>query len=124
MAEATFAGNAMISHNGATPYNARFGSQPSMLPDLTSLDAGGRRDLQRVREIALQKIIESTATARIMRAARSMTTSPGEALAYREGELVEFWRPPRSKDTPAWHGPAQVIKSEPAMGPTDCEVAQ
>ena len=64
----------------------------------------------------MQKIIESTALARIMRAARSMTTAPGEVLNYRPGELVEFWRPPRSKDTPAWHGPAQVIVSEPSRG--------
>ena len=82
LAEATFAGNAMISYNGATPYNARFGTQPSMLPDLTELNPGGSRDLQRVRELALQKIIESTTTSRLLRANRSLTTPSGEALDY------------------------------------------
>ena len=80
-AEATFAGNAMVSYNGATPYNNRFGRQPAMLPDLTVLPeasaAGPTRDLQRVRELALQKIIESTALARIRRASRSMTNDTG-----------------------------------------------
>ena len=34
LAEAIFAGNALVTHGGATPYNARFGTQPAMLPDL------------------------------------------------------------------------------------------
>ena len=120
LAEATFAGNAMVSYNGATPYHAHFGRQPGMLPDMTMLPeataTGTARDLQRVREIALQKIIESTAIARIRRSSRSMTTPPGEVLDYKEGELVDFWRQPRSKDTQAWHGPAKVLRSEPSRG--------
>ena len=90
-----------------------------MLPDLTMMPdrAGGHaRDLQRVRELALQKIIEATAVARIRRAGRTKTTPAGEALDYQPGELVDFWRPPRSKDTHAWHGPASVLRSEPSRG--------
>ena len=37
LAEATFAANAMVTFNGATPNNARFGQQPAMLPGLTVL---------------------------------------------------------------------------------------
>ena len=120
LAEVTFAGNALISHNGATPFNARFGRQPAMLPDLHVIPEQGAtvpgRDLQRVREIALQKIIESTAIARVNRASRSLTTAPGQVLDYQPGELVDFHRPPRTKDTQAWHGPAEVLRSEPSRG--------
>ena len=120
LAEATFAGNALISHNGATPFNARFGRQPAMLPDLQVIPEWGGtvpgRDLQRVREVALQKIIESTAIARINRARRTVTTASGEALNYQPGELVDFHRPTMTKDAQAWHGPAEVIRSEPHRG--------
>ena len=68
------------------------------------------------REVALQKHIESTAIARISRAARGITSPAGEALNYQPGELLEFHRPPRSKDTPAWRGPAKVLRNEPERG--------
>ena len=118
LAEAVFSGNALVTYNGASPYNARFGTQPAVLPDITALpaDGAGGRDIQRVREVALQKIIESTATARINRAMRTATRIPGETLDYKPGELVDFYRPPRSKDTSGWHGPASVVKSTPARG--------
>jgi hypothetical protein len=93
-AECTFAGNALISHNGPTPYTARFGRQPSMLPDLQMIPEQGAgrpfRDLQRILEAALQKMIESTAIARVNRANRSLTTAPGGALDYQPGELADF----------------------------------
>ena len=119
LVEAVFAGNALVTYNGASPYNARYGTQPAMLPDLTALpqaaDRGGR-ELHRVREVALQKIIESTAVARINRAMRTATTPAGEALDFKPGDLVDFHRPPRSKDSPAWHGPAKVRKNLPQHG--------
>ena len=62
LAEAVFAGNSLISYNGATPYNARFGRQPRMLPDMLALpdDVGGvGRNGHRLRELALQKIVEA-----------------------------------------------------------------
>ena len=69
LAQCTFAGNALITYSGATPFNARFGRQPSMLPDLHVIpDDQDGRDLQRVREVAIQKIIEATAYDRSKRA--------------------------------------------------------
>lgn len=57
----------MLSYNGATPYNACFGTQQVMLPnnhalhgDSFSMDG---RSMQRLREVALQRIIEATAVA-------------------------------------------------------------
>ena len=118
LAECVFAGNALVSHSGATPYHARFGTTPAVLPDPWQIpdDAGGGRDVQRVREVALQKIVESTANARIGRALRGVTSTPGEALDYRENDLVEFYRPPNTKDVPGWMGPAQIRESPPARG--------
>ena len=70
LAEMVFAGNAMVSTGGATPYHARFGCQPQMLPDLTvppdDTAVGPGRYCHRVREVALQRIIEATAIARII----------------------------------------------------------
>ena len=61
LAECLFAGNALVSHNGATPYHARFGTSPAMMPDPMQVPDdtpnGPGRYLHRVREVALQKII-------------------------------------------------------------------
>lgn len=37
LAEAVFAGNALVSVGGVTPYNARLGRQPRILPDILAL---------------------------------------------------------------------------------------
>ena len=48
------------------------------------------RDMRRVREVALRRIIEATAVARINRAMRSQTTTPGEVHNFLPGDLVDF----------------------------------
>ena len=119
LAECVFAGNALTSYAGVTPYNARFGKQPSILPDLLALPddtAGPGRNIHRIREIAVQKIVEATATARINRTLGTRVTPSGEALDYKKGELVDFYRPPDSKDRPGWRGPAVVAESLPGRG--------
>ena len=85
-----------------------------MLPDDTTVGPG--RHCHRVRELALQKVIESTAIARINRAARAVTSPPGEILNYKPGELVDFHRPSSTKDVSGWHGPATVVKNLPQQG--------
>ena len=114
LAEVVFAGNSMVSTNGGTPYHARFGCQPQMLPDLHAppddTTVGPGRYMHRVREFALQKIIEGTAVARINRAMRSLTTAPGQTLDYQPDELVDCYRPPNVQDNSGWHGPAKVIR--------------
>ena len=74
------------------------------------------RDPHRVRAVALQRIIESTAQARVRRALRAATSAPGEVHNYLPGDLVDFWRQPRSKDAHAWHGPARVVRNQPERG--------
>ena len=119
LAEATFAGNALVHYNGATPYHCRFGTQPAMLPDLTAppdASEGLGRYIQRIREVALQKVIENTAQSRINRALRSNTTVPGEVMDYQPGELVEFYRKPNKQDSCGWLGPAKVLENLPERG--------
>ena len=120
LAEGIFARNALISHGGATPYNARLGTQPAMLPGLhvpaDDPAKGAGRCLQRIREISLQKIIEATALDRMHRADRSKTLPAGEGLDYQPGEDAEFYNPPASKDVSGWHGPAPVIENLPDRG--------
>ena len=81
-----------------------------MLPDITSPSSSSASN-HRLREIALQKMIESTAISRINRAARTATTPAAEQLDYRPGDQVEYYRRKEgsSKDESGWHGPATVI---------------
>jgi hypothetical protein len=117
LAEATFAGNALISVNKATPYQAVLGRTPALLPQLSLTDAAqddgnAQVDLvryaHRVREVALQSLIEGTAKSRILRALQTRTQRPGEALELVVGQEIEFYRPPGSKDASGWKGPATV----------------
>eukprot|EP00974_Lingulodinium_polyedra_P125372 11194255-Lingulodinium_polyedra.AAC.1 len=64
LAEATFAGNCLLTVNGSTPYMALYGRTPNMLPSLslsaaaaddsTGTLVGLARHVHRVRELALQ----------------------------------------------------------------------
>ena len=122
LAEATFAGNALVSVNNTTPYNAVYGRTPNLLPPIdqpNSQDAlqdpngvpypGLMRNSHRLREIAIQQMIEGTARARLGRALNTKTLAPGEAENYQVGEEVDFYRPPSNKDVSGWTGPAKVV---------------
>ena len=114
--EAVFAGNAMLSINGTTPYNALYGRVPNILPDINvaqNLDDTGAlpgtiRHSHRLREISVQRIVQSSATERIQRALKTRTL-PAAQTTYAEGDDVDFFRPPANKDLPGWTGPAKVV---------------
>jgi hypothetical protein len=120
LAEAIFAGNAMTNYGGASPYNARFGRQPAMLPDLDAppetTTVGPGRYTHRIREVSLQKIIEATALERIHRASKTTTSATGASLDLAPGEHVYFHRPPAKQDESGWEGPATVVENRPARG--------
>ena len=68
LAEAVFAGNAMLTVNGSTPYNAVYGRVPALLPGINQIDAPDRRslppsikDTHRLREISIQAMVEGSA---------------------------------------------------------------
>ena len=67
LAEAVFAGNAMLSINGYTPYQAVFGRTPQMLPGINQIDLPNENDhnrpgviagAHRLRELAIQHMVE------------------------------------------------------------------
>ena len=117
LSEATFAGNALISINGATPYSAVYGRVPTILPDLNSALPDGvghdaqTRDVNRVREASVQAIVEATSRARIQRALNTRTINAAE-MKFELGMEVEYFREPSNKDTSGWSGPATIVSMD------------
>eukprot|EP00974_Lingulodinium_polyedra_P000275 25781-Lingulodinium_polyedra.AAC.1 len=79
------------------------------LDDSGSGIAGVSRHHHRLREIAVQSMVDLTARQRIERAARAKTRRATESLELMPGGQVEFHRPPVSKDDSGWRGPASVV---------------
>ena len=120
LANCIFAGNALTNVGGTTPYVTRFGSTPAMLPDIDAPQEDGivgvGRNLQRIRMVSLQKVIEATAIAKIKRALNTKTSASGEQMDYRPGELVDHYTDPKQRDVSGWRGPAEVIENMPERG--------
>ena len=62
----------------------------------------------RIREIALQAMIEATSQARVTRALRTSTQHPAERT-FQKGDIVEYPRNSSSKDISGWLGPADIV---------------
>ena len=96
-----------------------------MLPDLDIPQEEGLpntgRDLQRIRMISLQKMIEATALAKIKRALDSKTSVSGQQADYQPGELVDHYTAPNQQDISGWRGPATVLKNIPREGKVQLE---
>jgi hypothetical protein len=120
IAEAVFAKNAMIRVFGSTPYTALLGRNPVMLRDFEGAAMGALTDegpqgssgilknVNRVREIACQKMLEGTANDRMTRADKTKTRRSGELLDLQIGDEVDLYRSPPNKDLTGWRGPARV----------------
>eukprot|EP00435_Cladocopium_sp_Y103_P057491 s245_g19.t2 len=113
LAEATYAGNALTSIRGVSPYTAVLGRVPPLLPDALSItdDTEAHATAQhthRLREIAVQCIAEASAQDRLKRASHTTTKPAAEEYEYKLGEQVEYFRPPLSKDATGWRGPATI----------------
>ena len=114
LAEAVFAGNALISINSTTPYNAVYGRVPSILPDINHVSVTTTRDApeiirhaNRLREISVSRMVEATAEQRIQRAMNTRTQSAAQEL-FDLNDQVDFYRTPDNKDLPGWNGPARI----------------
>ena len=119
VSEAIYSGNALICHNGASPYQARVGLTPNCLPNTLQQPPGAESKpgaREEIRRIALEKILESTATSRIQRARKTKSSVPGERLDYQPGEEVEIYTKKPHKETIAWEGPYKVIENRPERG--------
>jgi hypothetical protein len=117
-ADAVFAGNALLSVNGSTPYNAACSRVPRILPSIDQVDAvdearmpspGLIRRAHRLREVSVQAMMEGSARARLGRAVEARTTIASQKLDLQNGEEVDFFRQPSTKDASGWFGPATVI---------------
>ena len=73
LAEAVFASNALLTVNGMTPYNAVLGRTPPLLPGLNQLEfpdqdqyaPGLISDAHKLREIAVEAIVQGSSQARL-----------------------------------------------------------
>ena len=117
LAEAVFITNAMLTINNTSPYAAVYGRVPQILPDINSFDmdpatttfAPTIRCAQRLREVAVQAIIQQTAYERAQRALSTRSVPAGELLGLKIGDLIDFHRNQPTKDISGWSGPAKVI---------------
>ena len=112
VSECVFCGNALLSINGTTPYNAVYGRVPAILPEMNvplDEDPHTMRAVHRLREISVHQMVEGTARARIARAMDTRTLPAGQGRDFKIGDEVDFHRGQGSKDTSGWKGPARVI---------------
>ena len=116
VAECRLAKNLLISVGGYSPYQALYGRLPpimaefepaseTQLDDLSAGAPGVSRHHHRVREIAVQSMVDLTAKQRIERAMRARTRRATESLMSEPGDLVDIHRPPTSEDDSGWRGP-------------------
>ena len=114
LSESVHAKNVLFVCGGYTPYEALYGRTPALLNTLdVEGDFGEPEDVFRLRSIAISSMVEATALAKAQRADRSKTRVSGELLELAPGDLVEFFRPPTTKDQTGWMGPAVVADVTP-----------
>ncbi len=126
MAERFLVKNLLVSVAGQSPYQALFGRVPPILAEFEPMSecqlddgsagiAGVSRHHHRLREMAVQSMVESTAQQRMARALHSKTRVTHESLNLQPGDQVDFYRSPATKDESGWRGPATVIRTGPAV---------
>ena len=109
LSEAVLSKNCLISIKGRSPYEALYGRVPPLLgTQAAELGTEDDRDPARLREIAVQAMVEATAAQRASIAANSKTRPAGQLMGLQTGDLVEFHRPAVTKDVSGWKGPAVV----------------
>eukprot|EP00959_Pyramimonas_sp_CCMP1952_P316342 6621365-Pyramimonas_sp.AAC.1 len=120
--EALFAANAFTFYNEVSPYNALFGRQPAMLPDLPVLDHDQPTETsdhsreQTIRRVCIEAITQATAVANTNRAFRTKTTITGQHY-YGEGNLVDYHRLRLRKMTgKAGTAHFPVVRNDPEIG--------
>ena len=56
-------------------------------------------------------MIQEAAQLRLERALASKTRLATEQLELNQGDLVDFYRPPATKDESGWRGPAEIVEA-------------
>ena len=106
LSEAILALNTLTCVGGTTPYQAVIGRQPGLLPPIDGnppQDSVDGRKEQRIRELAIDAMIQASAQAQVYRARRH--NQRGKHPEYKRGDMVDYFRPPSTKDVSDWHGP-------------------
>ena len=108
--EATFAKNALFLVGNTTPYEAVFGRTPPLMAVVgeESGQPNTDREANKVRQIAINSMIQATAEQKTRLAESTKTRRAGELLQLNVGDMVDFYRKPLNKDQSGWHGPAEV----------------
>ena len=108
--EAVFAKNALFMVGNTTPYQAVFGRTPPLMAVVgeESGDPFSDRESNKVRQIAINSMIQATAEQKTRLAESTKTRRAGELLQLSVGDLIDFHRKPMNKDQSGWHGPAEV----------------
>ncbi|CAK0813698.1 unnamed protein product, partial [Prorocentrum cordatum] len=116
----------LITVAGYSPYQAVHGRLPPLLAEFEPVSdcqiddqsagiPGISRHHHRLREVAIQAMVEMTAKDRLRRALRSKTRAPHEALQLVVGDQVDFHRPPSTKEESGWRGPATLLQVGPPV---------
>ena len=118
ISEIFFSKNCMLQVYGKSPYQAVIGRTPPALQEfeqqpISAVDdqLGGRvsQNTSRLRELALQSIVEGTAQDRAKRALTTQARPSAESFDYKVGESVDVFRTPANKDAIGWRGPCQIV---------------
>ena len=107
---------------GCTPCTAVYGRVPRILPDIScqrALDEqippwpGTLRDVHRLREAAVEAMVQASAKTRLDATWRTHATRDGRSLQLKPGDSVDFNHRDKSKhgnkDKSRWRGPAEVF---------------
>ena len=115
VAEAVFCGNALLTVNGSTPYNAVYGRVPHILPGIDQIETPAAapqgsflRGVHLLREVSVAAMVEGSAKARLNRALNTRSTVSAANLDLKVGDEVDFYREPTTKDVSGWYGPGKV----------------
>ena len=118
LSEATFAKNTMLQIHGKSPYEAVIGRTPKIMQEFEDQGISAIEDSKggslsrhavRLREVAMQAMLEGTAQDRVRRAAKTSTRVSAQLKDIQVGDTVDIYRTPAAKDAIGWRGPATVI---------------
>ena len=108
----------MLQIHGKSPYEAVIGRTPKIMQEFEDQGISAIEDSKggslsrhavRLRELAMQAMVEGTAQDRIRRAAQTSTRVSGQLKDIKVGDTVDIYRTPAAKDAVGWRGPATVI---------------
>ncbi len=118
ISEVFYAKNAMLLVHGQSPFTAVLGRSPPILHELerqgiSAVDdqLGGKTSagMIRLRELAIQAMVQGSAQDRIVRATSTQTRPAAQETNLQVGEQIDVFRAPATKEQTGWRGPCEVV---------------